>query len=66
MILSTHILSEVEKKLRNRAIIIQQGSCVAEGSVEELGELVGGKSIHLDVEGAGIANDIGKMEGVSK
>lgn len=52
VILSTHILSEVEK-LCNRAVIIKKGHCVAEGTVAELGELVGGRSLLLGIEGEG-------------
>lgn len=66
VILSTHILSEVEK-LCNRAIIIQKGVCVAEGSVEELGELVGGKSVHLKIKGIGnVQTILAKWEGISE
>lgn len=65
VILSTHILSEVEK-LCNRAIIIQKGKCVAEGTVDELANLVGGKSIHVTLVGEGnIQTVLAQLEGVS-
>jgi len=49
VILSTHILSEVEK-LCNRGLIIDKGKVLADGSLDELRNLAGGKRFQLTVQ----------------
>ncbi len=49
VILSTHILSEVEK-LCNRALIIDKGTICAKGTLDELKERAGGKRFDIVIQ----------------
>jgi ABC-2 type transport system ATP-binding protein len=49
VILSTHVLSEVEK-LCNRGLIIDKGTIRAEGTLDELRSLAGGKRFQLEIQ----------------
>jgi len=46
VILSTHILPEVEATC-SRVMIINQGKIVADGSIDEIGKLGGGGNLHV-------------------
>jgi ABC-2 type transport system ATP-binding protein len=67
VILSTHILPEVEATC-SRVIIINEGSLVASGTPEELHSAAGGgDTIHVSIRGDGAAVEatLGRMAGVS-
>ncbi len=68
VILSTHILSEVEATC-DRVVIIHQGKIVADGNLRALKESAGGTNmIHLTVRNApfeDIENQISSVEGVN-
>jgi len=66
VILSTHILPEVEATC-SRVIIINEGSLVASGTPEELNSAAGGEeTIHVSIKGDGLAVEaaLGAMAGV--
>ena len=66
VILSTHVLSEVEHTC-SRLIIISRGKLAADGPVAELiGGARGGASVTLEATGDGIAAAVGALEGVTR
>ncbi len=68
VILSTHILSEVDATC-GRAVIIHRGRIVADGTLAELQLDQEGKAIinlELLVEGNGVADRLGQVEGVAE
>ena len=65
VLLSTHVLSEVETTC-SRLLIINKGQLAADGPVSELVTRARGATrIALEVEGIGVVDDIGRLEGVA-
>jgi len=66
VILSTHVLSEVEHTC-SRLIIITRGKLAADGPVAELiGGARGGTSITFEASGDGIADAVSRLAGVTR
>ncbi|MDZ4290124.1 MAG: ATP-binding cassette domain-containing protein [Prosthecobacter sp.] len=66
IIFSTHILEEVEAAC-TRAIIIDRGKVVADGSPEELKQQgPGAGTLRVSIRGAGVADEMGRVAGVNK
>ena len=68
VILSTHVLSEVQQTC-SRLLIISRGTIVADGPVDRLiAQAAGGGAIEIAVEaaGAGVAEALGRLSGVRR
>jgi len=68
VILSTHVLSEVQQTC-SRLLIISRGKIVADGPVDRLiAQAAGGGAIEIAVEaaGAGVAEALGELSGVRR
>jgi ABC-2 type transport system ATP-binding protein len=66
IIFSTHILEEVEAAC-TRAIIIDRGKVVADGTPEQLKQQgPGAGTLRVAAIGAGVADELGKINGVSR
>lgn len=66
IIFSTHILEEVEAAC-SRAIIIDRGKVVADGTPDELKRLgPGAGSLRISVRGVGVADEISRVAGVER
>ena len=64
IIFSTHILEEVEAAC-TRAIIIDRGKVVADGTPDELKQRgAGAGSVRVSLQGAGVAEELRKLAGV--
>src|SRR5881296_2928284 len=64
VILSTHVLSEVQQTC-SRLLIINRGKIVADGAVERLiAQAAGAVEIAVEASGAGVAEALGKLPGV--
>lgn len=65
VLLSTHVLSEVRQSC-SRLLIINQGKIVADGGVDTLLQRAeGGVQITVEAAGAGVAQKLGALAGVS-
>ncbi len=66
VILSTHVLSEVQQTC-SRLLIISRGRIVADGPVDQLIAQAGGAvEIAVEASGAGVAEALGKLPGVRR
>src|SRR5213594_1760573 len=66
VILSTHVLSEVQQSC-SRLLIISRGKIVADGPVDRLiAQAAGGGAIEIAVEAAGVAEALGQLPGVRR
>lgn len=66
IIFSTHILEEVEAAC-SRAIIIDRGKVVADGTPEELKQRgPGAGNLRISILGTGVADEVRKVQGVAK
>jgi ABC-2 type transport system ATP-binding protein len=66
VLLSTHVLPEVEETCR-RIIVIHQGKIVADGSTEELlARARGQRAVVVELEGAGAETALAKLPGVAE
>ena len=66
VLLSTHVLPEVEETCR-RIIVIHQGKIVADGSTEELlARAKGARSIVVESEGSGVEAAVSALPGVEE
>jgi ABC-2 type transport system ATP-binding protein len=66
VLLSTHVLSEVETTC-SRLLIINKGQLAADGPVDELVTRARGATrIALEAEGQGVVEEIGRLAGVAK
>ncbi|HYF34634.1 MAG TPA: ATP-binding cassette domain-containing protein [Prosthecobacter sp.] len=66
IIFSTHILEEVEAAC-TRAIIIDRGKVVADGTPDELKQQgPGAGTLRVGIVGAGVAEELGRVAGVQK
>src|SRR3989475_8918262 len=64
VILSTHVLSEVQQTC-SRLLIISRGKIVADGPVDRLiAQAAGAIEIAVEAAGAGVAEALGKLPGV--
>src|SRR5467141_3726325 len=64
VLLSTHVLSEVQQSC-SRLLIINRGKIVADGAVDRLiAQAAGAVEISVEASGAGVADAPGKMPGV--
>ncbi len=65
MLLSTHVMQEVEATC-SRLVIISQGRLAADGSVQDLlASRTSGARYVVEAEGDGVAEALGGLEGVS-
>ncbi len=65
VIISSHVLSEVEK-IVGRMLIIHRGKLVAQGTVEELKKLGGGNILEVEIRGREVKSGLAKIPGVLK
>ena len=66
VILSTHVLSEVQQTC-SRLLIISRGKIVADGPVDQLiATAAGAVEIAVEASGAGVAEALGKLPGVRR
>src|SRR2546429_5379751 len=66
VILSTHVLSEVQQTC-SRLLIINRGKIVADGAVDRLiAQAAGAVEIAVEASGAGVAEALGKLPGVRR
>lgn len=66
VLLSTHVLPEVEETCR-RIIVIHQGVIVADGSTEELlARAKGARSIVVEIEGSGVEAAVSALPGIEE
>src|SRR5436189_572643 len=66
VILSTHVLSEVQQTC-SRLLIISRGKIVADGPVDRLiAQAAGAVEIAVEASGAGVAEALGKLPGVRR
>jgi len=66
VILSTHVLSEVQQTC-TRLLVINRGKIVADGGVEELmAQASGGVEIQVEAAGQGIAEAVEQLEGAQR
>ena len=66
VILSTHVLSEVQQSC-SRLLIINRGKIVADGAVDRLiAQAAGAVEIAVEASGAGVAEALGKLPGVRR
>ncbi|MFC1606676.1 ATP-binding cassette domain-containing protein [Candidatus Latescibacterota bacterium] len=68
VIISTHILSEIEA-ISNRVVIISSGEIVADGSIDTLrSQMAGGSILHLELKGdpAGVQEAFGPIGSINK
>jgi ABC-2 type transport system ATP-binding protein len=66
VLLSTHVLPEVEETCR-RIIVIHQGKIVADGSTEELlARAKGARSIVVEIEGSGVEAAVSGLPGIEE
>ena len=66
VILSTHVLSEVQQTC-SRLLIISRGKVVADGPVDQLiAKAAGAVEIAVEASGAGVAEALGQMPGVRR
>src|SRR5260370_21127851 len=66
VILSTHVLSEVQQTC-SRLLIISRGKIVADGPVDQLiAQAAGAVEIAVEASGAGLAEALGKVPGVRR
>jgi len=66
VILSTHVLSEVQQTC-SRLLIISRGKIVADGPVDQLiAKAAGAVEIAVEASGAGVAEALGKLPGVRR
>lgn len=64
VLLSTHVLSEVQHTC-SRLLIISRGKLVADGGVDELvAQVTGGSQINVEVEGTGVVEALKQLSGV--
>src|SRR2546429_1253507 len=66
VLLSTHVLSEVQQSC-SRLLIINRGKIVADGAVDRLiAQAAGAVEIAVEASGAGVAEALGKLPGVRR
>lgn len=66
VLLSTHVLPEVEETCR-RIIVIHQGVIVADGSTEKLlAQAKGARSIVVEIEGSGVEAAVSALPGIEE
>lgn len=66
VVLSTHVLPEVQHTC-SRLLVIHQGKIAADGPVDQLiAQASGAVQVTVEATGAGIAEEIGRLEGVRR
>lgn len=65
VIISSHVLSEVEK-IVNRMLIINRGKLIAQGTVEELKRIGGGNLLEVEIVGKGVKRGLENIPGIVK
>ncbi len=66
VLLSTHVLPEVEETCR-RIIVIHQGKIVADGTTQELlARAKGARSVVVEVEGGGVESAVAALPGIEE